>query len=510
MTTIRSVVNGSAIMVKRRPRKEDYSPAVQKVIENFETAPMEPMEQGTEYKADVTSTHMVVDGQVSPLDSAVLSPEGTIHHGRYGVIPEPAASAVPLEYLALLRPAAEGAAALRTLTKQTSAALTASEAAATNDGGPGRRRGTILVYGASEINGHTACQLANAAGHAVIALVANNHNCNENLMFCMKHMLNEPGTAIPQECAVLKYHFRQLVHGIATGHEGIEDVDIETYVKDFKGLLQQYSEFYPDTRPGTVPAEMLEFKPYMMGKDREQWDANMRTYVQENYPPGAPPLDGAKFDAFFTPQQYEIFRQKFWHQNTLQLSGEDVKEFNPPELVQKLIRTPEEPAKAMEYATGYPHTLAFFHKEPFPPGTDIKAGGPVLGAILCVNPELVKAAHAVAAAPTLRAKGEALQFLTKSERQCYLSAKSVVNEALAAGGSVVVVGGELPGLQTVEPTDQDVQHALSAMDIDDDGKTILNYFVQSYRANDFPFYADYAVHLKSQPMAGPREFIVLK
>ena len=70
--------------------------------------------------------------------------------------------------------------------------------------------------------------------------------------------------------------------------------------------------------------------------------------------------------------------------------------------------------------------------------------------------------------------------------------------------------GSLPGMQTVEATDADVKEAIAAMDIQDDGSSKLNYFIQAYRAGDFPFYADYAVHRASEPLAGPRQIVVTK
>lgn len=70
--------------------------------------------------------------------------------------------------------------------------------------------------------------------------------------------------------------------------------------------------------------------------------------------------------------------------------------------------------------------------------------------------------------------------------------------------------GTLPGFETAEPTDVDVQTALSAMAIQDDGTTILEYFIQTYRAGDFPFYADYAVHRATEVLAGPRQIVVTK
>jgi len=62
----------------------------------------------------------------------------------------------------------------------------------------------------------------------------------------------------------------------------------------------------------------------------------------------------------------------------------------------------------------------------------------------------------------------------------------------------------------VEPTDEDVKEALAAMEIEDDGSTKLNYFVQVYRAGDYPVYADYAAHRAGEELAGPRQIIVTK
>ena len=70
--------------------------------------------------------------------------------------------------------------------------------------------------------------------------------------------------------------------------------------------------------------------------------------------------------------------------------------------------------------------------------------------------------------------------------------------------------GSLPGIETAEPTDADVSSALSAMAIKEDGSTDLDYFIQAYRAGDFPFYADYAVHRATEPLAGPRQIVVTK
>jgi hypothetical protein len=70
--------------------------------------------------------------------------------------------------------------------------------------------------------------------------------------------------------------------------------------------------------------------------------------------------------------------------------------------------------------------------------------------------------------------------------------------------------GSLPGLTTAEPTDADVKEALEGMEIDDMGESRLNYFIQIYRAGDYPIYADYAIHRATEALAGPRQIVVTK
>lgn len=72
------------------------------------------------------------------------------------------------------------------------------------------------------------------------------------------------------------------------------------------------------------------------------------------------------------------------------------------------------------------------------------------------------------------------------------------------------LSGSLPGFDAAEPAEADVQAALSAMAIQDDGSTQLDYFIQAYRAGDFPFYADYAVHRATEVLSGPRQIVVTK
>jgi NAD(P)-dependent dehydrogenase (short-subunit alcohol dehydrogenase family) len=440
----------------------------------------------------VTSAHCVdtEKGQVSTLDSATMSPSGSVVHGRYGDLGD-AAKGIPLEYLALLKPAAEGAAALRVMLEKSKAS----------------GKGTFLVYGASQANGFAAAQLASSAGHAVVAVVGGEHSGNEALMECVKGLMNEPGTAVPAEYALSKKNFANLVAGISSGDDGITTASPEKYVEEFKANFSDYIQVYPDTRPAAVSEEHTEFK--YMEKDREFWDVNMETFLAQ-YPPGSPPVDKNRLDAVFNTEQYEIFREKFWKQTSNVISGDDIS-FSAPHLVKKQTDVPEEMVKTKYPSVGaeFPYSFSVLNQF-FPAGTEQPAGGPIFGAVIAVTPTLKEAAEKVAAAKTLRAKGEALQFLTRTQRAEYGAACSVAALARNAGAPVMVIGGSLPELESITPTDADVKEALAAMDIDDAGETRLNYFVQLYRASDFPFYADYAVHRATEVLAGPRQIIVTK
>lgn len=114
------------------------------------------------------------------------------------------------------------------------------------------------------------------------------------------------------------------------------------------------------------------------------------------------------------------------------------------------------------------------------------------------------------AGKSIRSKAEALQFLPESQKNAYAAARSVIQCAEAAGGTATVVGGDLPGFKAVEAADADVKEAISAMEIAEDGSSRLNFFLQVYRAGDYPVYADYAVHRATEDLAGPRIVVVTK
>lgn len=442
-------------------------------------------------RGPVTAAHMVdtEKKQVSTLDSAALNPSGSVVHGRYGDLGD-AAGAIPLEFLALLRPAAEGAAAIRLATEKSKSST-----------------GTFLIYGASQANGFAAAQLASAAGNAVVGVVGGEHSGDEDMMELVKGLIAEPGTAVPEEYALSKKNFADLVEGISTGNEGIPPAKADEFLADFKENFVAYSEAYPSTRPAAVDAEVMEFK--YMEKDREMWDANMEAYLSQ-FPPGAPPVDKAKLDAFFSTEQYEIFRNKFWKQTTAAISGDKLP-FSPPHVVKEQLDGPETLSHATHPGAGahFPYSFSAL-KQAYPEGTEAKAAGPVLGAAIAVTPALKVAAEKVAAATTIREKGEALHFLSRTERAAFGAACSVAAAAKKAGAPVVVMGGSLPDLPTAKTTDADVKEALAAMDIDDNGETRLNFFVELYRANDFPFYADYAVFKATEELPPARQVIVTK
>jgi len=465
------------------------------LTQNFPTKMVEPAAETTEdpsayQKSPVTSAHAidVAAGKVSTQDSVAISPDGKVVHGRYGELGE-GADGVPLEYLALLRMAAEGAAGLRKVEE-------------------GGNTGTILVFGASQASGLAAVQLASANGHAVVGVVGAEHSCHDDMVEYVKGMIPEPGTAVAEEYAIAKKNFADLVNGISAGDEGLSCATADQCLEDFKANLLEYVEAYPETLPAAVDASKMKF--IGMEKDKDTFRTNMGAYLAQ-FPPGAPPIAKDQLEAKFTNEQYEVFRNKFWEQTTSVISGDESHFFSPPHIAVDLMKEPQTMDKAV-LDTSYPSVpYAFTHVNPFyAEGSQQAPGGPIAGAIIVVTPNLETVAKAVDAAQTLRAKAEALQFLSDAEKSAFSAACSVASLAQKAGAPVYTIGGSLPGIEAATTSDADVQEALNGMAIQDDGSTKLDYFVQAYRAGDFPFYADYAVHRATEVLAGPRQIVVTK
>lgn len=459
----------------------------------------------------VTSAHAIDvladPPRLSARDSAALGPNGQVVHGRYGELDSEVSRSVPLEYLALLRPAAEGAAALR---------VTLANAKKLGQMADGEV-GTVVVYGASRPNGFAALQLASAAGHTVVGVVDGKHSGHDEMVDIVKHSTNEPGTAVPEEYAIVKRNFRDIVQLASKGDDPADWTTFrpEEFLEEFKQNLLDYIQTYPDTLPAAVSVDALEFRG--KEKDREHFRDNLDAYLSQ-LPRGAPPIDKAQLDEYFTKEQYAIWKSKFGIQTTKVISGdEDTNDFEPATLVRNMVLTPEVPneqllkQEAVEGAGDFvPYEFSVLEQK-FSTGVEPKKGGPILGAIIAVTEELRVAAEAVEkAGPSLRAKAEALQFLTDSQRNAFAAASAVAAAARDNGATICVVGGTLPGLETVEPSDVDVQEALSAMEIEEDGTSRLNYFIQVYRAGDYPVYADYAIHRATEVLAGPRQIVVTK
>jgi hypothetical protein len=384
--------------------------------------PETPVDPSAYHRSPVTSAHAIdtVKGQISTRDSVAVSPSGSVVHGIYGDLGADA-EGVPLEYLALLRMAAEGSAGLRSI----------------STGDPG----TVLVFGASHASGLAAVQLAAAAGHAVVGVVGAEHSFSEDMLEYVKAMIPEPGTAVSEEYAIAKKNFADLVHGVSTGDEGLSCYSAEEQLEEFKANYLAYVEKYPETLPAAVDPSKMKF--IGMEKDKDQFRANMEAYLAQ-FPPGAPPVDKQQLEAFFTVEQYEAFRNKFWEQTTSVISGDESHFFSPPHIVRDLIKENVKVDTSV-YDTSHPKVpYSFTHLKPFyPAGTQAIAGGPIKGAIIAVTPSLEAAAKAVDQAKTLRGKAEALQFLTKTQKSSFTAACSVVSHATKAGAPVVTVGGTL-------------------------------------------------------------------
>lgn len=372
-------------------------------------------------RSPVTSAHAidVETGKISTQDSVAVSPSGSVVHGRYGDLPDDLTAGVPLEYLALLRMAAEGAAAVRAV---------------------GSKKGTMLVWGASQANGFAAVQLGTAAGHAVVGVVDAQHSCNEDITEYVKGMIPEPGTAVAEEYAIAKKNFRDLVTSISTGNEGLTCYGADECLEDFKSNLVAYAEMYPDTMAAAVDASHMKFLG--MEKDKDQFRANMEAYLAQ-FNPGSPPMNKQQLDVYFTSEQYEVFRNKFWKQTSSVISGDESHYFSPPHIVQDLMKTPEKLDTAGHDLSSFPAIPYSFGvlKNFYPPNTQQIAGGPVVGALISVTPDLKVAAEAVAKAKTLRQKAEAMAFLTNAQKDALKSAQSVAALAKEAGAPVVAMGG---------------------------------------------------------------------
>ncbi len=456
----------------------------------------EEMDPMAYVRKPVSSAHAVdlSKDAISALDSAAFGPGGSVVHGRFGNVDASAAETIPLEYLALLRPASEGAAALREITE-------------------GGKTGTVLVYGASRPAGMTAVQLATASGNAVVAVVDGQHSGHDEMVDTVKGLTSEPGTAVAEQYAYCKANFRDLVEKTVSGDDFTSfDFDSNQYqfLSDFKANVLDYVEAYPSDLPAAVDSEQLKFTG--KEKDRANFKTNMNAYLSQ-FQPGADPIDPAQLEANFNVDQYELFKDKFHTQTTAVVSGGDgvtnIDRFAPAEIVNNMCMQPESTDDAKADDGDYP--FDFSVKNAPTVTTPMTKGGPIVGAIIEVTPDLAVACEAVAAAKTLREKAEALQFLTEPQKTAYGAASSVIGLATKAGATVRTVGGSLPGLDAIEkPSESDIKTALAGMELGDDGTSKLNYFIQVYRASDYPIYEDYAIHRAKEPLSGPRQIVVTK
>ncbi|KAL7542080.1 hypothetical protein ACHAWF_007083 [Thalassiosira exigua] len=479
-----------------RPLPDNFSmDAVKPPPHGFGEPHDEPQDPMRYERKPVTSAHAIdlEKGCASALDSAAFGPGGKVVHGRYGEVSAPT---VPLEYLALLRPAAEGAAALREV---------ASAA--------GGKKGTLLVYGASRAAGTAAAQLADAAGHAVVAVIDGEHSGNCELVDAVKGSMSEPGTAVAEEYAAAKANFRELVEATSEGEDvAPRDFDMNRYnfVEDFKTNLLDFVEYYPSDLPAAVDSEVLKFEG--KEKDRANFRTNMDTYLSQ-FQPGADPIDPGQLEANFDATQYALFKKKFAIQTTAVISGgddlgTDVNKFAPAAIAKDMCASPEKDTSDPPKEGDYPFE---FSTSSGPPALAPKlAGGPVLGAVIEATPDLVAACEALAKETTLRGKAEALQHLTEAQRGAHAAAGSVASLAAKAGGVVRVVGGTLPGFETATAGDADVKAVLDGMALGEDGTSALNFYVQVYRAGDWPVYEAYAAHRAGEVLAGPRQIVVTK
>lgn len=374
------------------------------------------------HAVDVTSN----PPKLSALDSAAISPSGGVVHGLYGELSIDPEAGIPLEYLALLQPAAQGAAALKAVAK-------------------GANQGTLLVYGAGDPAATATLQLASADGLAVVGIIAADQSGNAEFVDALKCMTNEPGTVVTEEFAMIKANFREIVNAAVSGESTNASFDPEAFVADFKKNLLEYAEYFPDTSRSPVP-EDYEFSG--KEKDRKHYDENISAYLDQ-FQKGSPSFDEVVLTESFTKEQYAIFKSKFGEQTTSVITGDESakKDFNPASIAKNMTQAPESISDYLKNQTGPTELFVPYEfsslKDQTGNGFENEKGGPILGAVINVNIDLSTAAEAVANAKTLREKAEALQFLTDSQKTAFAAASSVVAIAKEAGKPVVTVGGRL-------------------------------------------------------------------
>ena len=354
--------------------------------------------------------------RLSEADKVTITKTSTVEHGLYGELSKDLVAGIPLEYLALLRPSAEGAAAVRQLT------ASASDA-----------KGTLLVFGASQPSGISALQLGVANGHSVVAVVGGEHSGNSDMCEIVKGLTKEPGFMVPEELAMVKKNFQDLVMDSSTGTSNEVSPETDQYLTDFKQNLMDYIATYPESIPAAVDKDEFVFKG--KDKDRTYFRDNMEAYLSQ-FPKGAPSIPEQDLLEKFPKDQYAVWKSKFGKQTSAVLSGGGSSEFNPADIVKEMIAYPEtvdedESNNNYEFSILQPIT------------TSDSAGGPILGAVIAVTPFLKNACEALDEAKTLKEKAEALQFLPVAERNAYAAASSVVALAKNNGADIIVVGGNL-------------------------------------------------------------------
>jgi len=447
-------------------------------------------------KKDATSAYIVDVGnqKLCASGSARVDEKGSVVHGKYGALNEDTVSNVPLEYLPLLGAGADGTAAVR-------------EILANAKGGTD---GTMIVFGANEASGLAALQLGTDAGLTVVGVVGSGHSGNDELLEIIKDFTNEPGFVVPEEYALVKKNFQDLVMQTVSGEEidGVQP-SVDDFVKDFQEQVVDYAAMFPAGRPA-IPARRLEFQG--KDKDRKYFDENWEAYY-EDYQPGSPPFTSTELQANFTKNTYALFKYKFAQQGEkVMASDPDVTNFYPANEVKNLCNTSPQ-SHVVPDTTPDANGKHYYFNVMKPHATPNKpTSRPILGTIIVSTPSLLTACTALAKTKSLREKAEALQFLTDGERNAYAAASSCVALAKKQNAPIYVIGSApLPGLpKPLEPTSADVNNALDALQMDDMGNTKLKFLVQVYRAIDFPIYEQYAIHRASEVCSGPRQIVVLK
>jgi len=301
-------------------------------------------------------------------------------HGRYGELDSEIIESVPLEYLPLLRCAAEAVGVIGEIQSKSSI-----------------KSGTLLVFGASQPSGLAVLQVGTAANMAVVGVVGGEHSGHDEMVDTVKGLTNYPGFVVPEEYAIVKQDFRDLVLQTCQGEENVSRENTK-YVEEFHTNCVDYCLKYPSGYAAINPKH-FEFKG--KEKDRQTFMDNMEAYYSQ-FPTGGPNISLQELQSVFDETQYAIFKQAFvTHEEKIATFPEShTTAWLPSQIVKDLCDSPQQYQQVPPDPQGQYYNFNILQS---PPSSHLTKK-PIQAAVIVPTPSLVLACEALKNAPTLKEK----------------------------------------------------------------------------------------------------------